>query len=677
MFTWALVGSPNSGKTTLYNWLTGSKSKTVNYPGATIEYSLGYLRKPFSTGRQVGIVDTPGIYSFSPQSEDETVTYKTLFEPSTQQNNHFGKINAILYVIDATQLSRHLVLLKQLALTGYKIIAVLTMTDLMEKQRLHLNLIELEKTLEMDVILFEGILGKGLNYITEKMLLIEDQFNLNKQLIKLVQQPQKLSLSEQENLIKQSRSIAEKVISVNQELAQTAHAQENKNKLIYFSNWADRYLLHPIWGFVFFFIFMTLLFSSIYWLAQPLMEAIDFVFSDLSNRINHSVPGLVGDFLGNGLVSSISGIAIFIPQIFILSFGIGLLEATGYLARVAALVDKPLSLVGLGGRSFVPLLSGFACAIPALMATRNISSKNEKFIAQMIIPFMTCSARLPVFALLISFIFSDKNPILAGLAMAGLYFFSLVVGAVAASVLSRFIEKTKSHRLMMELPLYRKPNFKIILFQSLQKSKSFVFRAGPIILGLALVLWFSTNFPKPVSTTSDQNATHLQATQLNQAATQLMAQSADGQINEKNYLASHSYAARVGQFIEPIFLPLGVDWRVGYGLITAFAAREVFVSSLALVFNVNSEVPEEEQSNSLLKEMREARFPDGRAIFTVASVVGLMIFFTIALQCVSTFGVLKRETGSWKPALLQLFLSNLLAYGLAVFAVSMLQLMGF
>ncbi len=392
---------------------------------------------------------------------------------------------------------------------------------------------------------------------------------------------------------------------------------------------------------------MTLLFSSVYWLAQPVMELIDKAFSVMVDFVIALIPGLWGEFLGHGLLAAIGGVLVFVPQIFILFLGIGFLESSGYLARVAALIDKPLAMVGLGGRSFVPLLSGFACAIPAIMATRNISSKKEKLIAQSIIPLMTCSARLPVYGLMIGFLFGDENPIKAGFGMALLYLSALVLGALASSVLSRFVFVEKSPpRLMMELPPYRRPRFRILIQQALAKAKTFSLRAGPIILVLALLLWFGTNFPRP------QEGVEMTASQI----------------------ATQSYAADFGKIIEPVFKPMGIDWRVGFGLISAFAAREVFVSTLALVFQVSED---SDSSKGLLQAMREAQFPDGSPIFTTASIVGVLIFFMIALQCISTLGILKRETGSWKPALYQLILSNGLGYVLAVSAVQFLKAFGF
>ncbi len=629
MSTWALVGSPNAGKTTLYNWLTGSRAKTVNYPGATVEYSMGPLRQVLSEkfeNFQANIIDTPGVYSLNPQSEDEKVTYNTLFN-----NVHFPhQIDGVLVVADGTQLNRHLVLAEQLKASGYPVILIVTMMDLLEKEGDVFNQELLKKKLDLPVVLFDGILGRGLDH-----------------LILLMKQPLPSRLSVKAPIWNIEKQL--QMLEWAQKATDEVIIKKNKehNSALKLTAQLDQIFLHPFFGIVVFFVLMTLLFSSIYWLAAPVMDLIDGFFGSSSARITEAIPGLFGNFLGEGLMAAIGGVVIFVPQIFILFLGIGILESTGYLARVGALIDRPLSALGLGGRSFVPLLSGFACSIPAIMATRNITSKKERLIAQSIIPFMTCSARLPVYGLMIGFLIGGDNALQAGFIMSLLYFGSILVGGIASKILSKILKGEPHSRLMMELPLYRQPRFRILFLQAVAKSKTFVFRAGPIILVLALVLWFGTTFPRPPA----------------------------GSEMTASQVAEQSYAAQIGKSIEPVFKPLGVDWRVGFGLISAFAAREVFVSSLAIVFNIEGE--DDAQTEGLLEAMRGATFPDGSKIFTVASVVGILIFFMIALQCISTVGILKREAGSWTPALLQLFLSNLLAYGLAVIVVNTLKSMGF
>lgn len=630
MSTWALVGSPNSGKTTLYNWLTGSKSKTVNYPGSTVEYGLGTLRPQLSSrigGEAVRIVDTPGIYSLIPQSDDEQVTHDVLFD----DNHRVEQIDGVVVVLDATQLSRHLIIARQIMESGYRTVFVLTMRDLIEKEGSEIDLARLKNELNSEIVLFDGILGRGLDELLQALAAPAPEE-------RPVACPD-WTLEQQTELIKWAQAVN----------GQAILKRNEKKSAHHFTHQMDRWLMHPVLGFVIFFAIMTLLFAGIYWLAAPVMDLIDGLFGDAIGLATDNIPGLVGEFLGNGLIAAIGGVVIFVPQIFILFLGIGILESTGYLARVGALIDKPLSLVGLGGRSFVPLLSGFACAIPAIMATRNITSRKERIIAQSIIPFMTCSARLPVYALLIAFLFKDENPFMAGFVMALLYFGAILVGAIAANVIAVFVEDRSQSRLIMELPLYRRPRFLFILTQSLSKSKSFLMRAGPIIFGLALVLWFATNFPR--------------------------VEYQDGHAAEATEIAQHSYAAQVGHAMEPVFRPMGVDWRVGFGLISAFAAREVFVSAMALTFNIADE-DEDAQTTGLLAAMEKATFPDGTPIFTTASVVGILIFFMIALQCTSTVGILKKEMGSWKPALLQLFFSNLVAYCLAVSCVFVLRHFG-
>lgn len=632
MPAWALVGSPNSGKTTLYNWLTGAKSKTVNYPGSTVEYNVGNLRPQLAEkidNADIKIIDTPGIYSLRPQSEDEQVTHDVLFDSKTNE-----KLSGVIVVLDATQLSRHLPMARQIFHSGYPVIFVMSMFDLVKKEGSEINLEYFKKELNSNIVLFDGILGQGLNEIVQLFKNINTEFSGH-------HHPE-WSIQEQHGVLHWAEALSEKIIS----------KRNHKKSAQAFTYKLDYYLIHPVFGLFFFFIFMSTLFASIYWAAIPIMESLDLLFTKASALASQNISGLAGEFIGSGLINALGSVVIFTPQIFILFLGIGVLESTGYLARVAALMDKPLSLVGLGGRSFVPMLSGFACAIPAIMATRNIASKKEKLIAQCIIPFMTCSARLPVYALLIGFLFGKDHALLAGFIMALTYFIAILIGAMAAKIISKFIiQDSARSSLMMELPLYRRPILGFVVMQSLVKVKSFIFKSGPIIFSLALVLWGSTHFPR----------TNLLNTEIT--------------ISESE-IAKNSYAAQVGQFIEPIFKPLGVDWRVGFSLISAFAAREVFISSLALMLSSSAEVSDQ-QNEGLLVKMKQAAFSDGTPVFTTASVVGLFIFFMIALQCMSTVGVLKKEMGLWRPAVLQLLLSNLAAYTLAAVAVNILKFFGF
>lgn len=619
----ALVGTPNSGKTTLYNWLTGSKFKTVNYPGATVEYSLGSLASRY--GEPMTMMDTPGTYSLHPKSADEVVTLKSIYE-----NPELGRPDGIIVVVDGTQLQRHLLLAQQVKETQFPMIIVVTMADLLKKQGLSIDLSILKKHFECEVLAFDGLLGGGIGEIVSHLRTLNISQAPNP--------PSPWNLKTQEQRNKTCEHVAELALFKNKS------DQEKLNQIFDRTQRMDRILLHPIWGFFLFLLIMTLLFSSIFWASQPAMELIDQLFGWMGDQVGLLWPGsLWADFLSQGVLASFGAVFVFIPQIFILFLGIGVLESSGYLARAATLIDRPFSALGLSGRSFVPLLSGFACAVPALMATRNIPSTRDRWITNFMIPLMSCSARLPVYALLLSFLFV-KKPWFAGLALATLYIGALVVGFFAAAVLNRIIPKDRGSFFMMELPLYRQPKWMVILHQSVSRTKSFIFRAGPVIFVLSVLLWFGTTFP-------------------------------NHQMMDKTEKIESSYAGQLGQHLEPIFKPMGVDWRVGVGLISAFAAREVFVSSMAVVFQATSENEEAQQEN-LLQVMSEAKNKEGRKIFTVGSVIGLIVFFMIALQCMSTVGMSYKESGSWKFAGLQLLIFNLVAYVLATGIFQTFEIMG-
>jgi len=621
-----LVGSPNSGKTTLYNWLTGSKTKTVNYPGATVEYSTGYLNSSLAklTGvSDIQFIDTPGIYSLEAQSSDEKVTLNLLNRANNVQ------YDGAIVVLDATQLNRQLLLAKEIAESGANTIFVLTMNDLICKENKNINLDQVKAFLKSDqVYIFDGLLGQGIDSLVKALGVFKSDSPVFKY-----------------NQINENAKIEElKLIADFIKTKAYVHNQTEKDcdkqrqSQLDLTLKIDQFLLHPVFGYVFFFAFMTMFFASIYWMSAPIMDLVNASLEFLVTKSKDNIPGLFGEFVGDGLLAAIGGVVVFIPQIFILFIGIGLFENTGYLSRVSALIDGPLRKIGLGGRSFLPMLSGFACAVPALMATRNITSTKERLIAQMVIPFMSCSARLPVYGLMIGFLFKGENHLMAGLVMSVLYFASLLMGSLASAVLAKIIQSKQSSRLLMDLPFYRRPRLKTILIQSVEKSISFVKRAGPIIMVLAITLWFATTFPK-----SDNPET-----------------------------AQPSYAMQVAQAIEPVFKPMGLDGRVGFALLASFAAREVFVSSLAVSLSADMGGDDENQ-DPLLGKMREAQFSDGTPIFTVATVVGILIFFLIATQCLSTVGVLKKESGGWKWTLVQLFGSNIIAYTLAVSVVQLLK----
>jgi len=625
----ALIGAPNSGKTTLYNWLTGSNFKTVNYPGATVEFSLGRLASHLRTNddEPTLVMDTPGTYSLHPKSADEEVTLKALYE-----NPKVGRADAVIVVVDGTQMSRHLPLVQQIKETGFPVVVALTMADLLRKQNIQVSLGVLEKEFGCPVIPFEGLLGGGLKEIVTAVRTLKQ----NPTVVK----PTLWNFETQEQKIKQCEDLANRTLN-----QKGAEAQAKLQALVQNTRVLDKAFLHPILGLLLFIVIMGALFTSIFWVAAPLMDIVDGGFSSLAGTVaGLEEKALWTDFLANGIVASFGAVFVFVPQIFILFLGIGILESTGYLARAATLIDRPFSMLGMSGRSFVPILSGFACAVPAMIATRNISSARDRWITNFIVPLMTCSARLPVYALFLAFLFKDQPAWKAGISMAILYFAAAFVGAIAAGVINKFLPQGQNAFFMMELPLYRRPRIRVLLRQSLTRTMSYVKRAGPPIFIFATIMWAASTFP------------HYNM----EDATQKLEQ---------------SYAGQVGHVIEPLVAPMGVDWRVGIGLISAFAAREVFVSSLAVTFNITDENEDSAQA-SLLDQMATAVNSKGEKIFTVASVVGLLIFFMIALQCMSTVAIAAREMGSYKFAVAQLVAFNLVAYLLAVGAYQTLSSFG-
>lgn len=619
--TVALVGPPNSGKTTLYNRLTGSKYKTVNYPGATVEYSVSKVTSVLGDGFQ--IMDTPGIYSLFPKSQDEEVTLKALFE-----HPDFGLIKKVIAVVDATQMARHLLIVEQLKEAGFNVIVALTMQDLIQKAGVQINIQQLEEFIGCRVVPIDGLHGGG---VKDLVALVGNSGSGVH-----VHRIADWDIQKMETHRKNLRQLTGSVLKL-------SHKQvKNNGSFLDQTRKIDKVLLHPVGGLVLFASIMTLFFSSIFWAAAPFMDFIDGFFSWAAVEVAKTGQGtLWADFLGNGVITSFGAVLVFIPQIFILFLGISFLEGSGYLARAATIVDKPLALFGLSGRSFVPLLSGYACAVPAIMSTRNISSLRDRLITIFVIPLLTCSARLPVYSLLLAFLFFGKPAWQGGIVMAALYMGSLIIGAIAARIVDQIIPKDKKSFFMMELPLYRKPQWKVVLHQAWTKTKGYVFRAGPPIFTLALIVWVATTFP---NYKAESEQVKLQS----------------------------SYAGQVGQFIEPVFEPMGADWRVGVSLISAFAAREVFASSLAVIFNVEGDSDESLQMG-MLKSMSDAKHADGTPLFSIASVVALLLFVMIALQCTSTTAIVIKETGGYKFALLQVAVFNIAAYIVAIGAYHFLK----
>ena len=612
--TFALVGAPNSGKTTLYNWLTGSKFKTVNYPGATVEYSVGQVASHWHAEGQM--VDTPGVYSLHPKSADEVVTLKVLYS-----NPKVGRVHGVIVVVDGTQLGRHLLLAEQIKETGFPMVLAVTMSDILRKENIEIDMNYLSDRFGCKVVAVDGLLGAGIQKLVETC----DRLSLDH----CGNKPDIWNLDLQEKKQSEIEKVAKRALKNDPGLISKMRNVSLTTRKI------DAVLMHPIFGLIAFVLIMTLLFSSIFWMAKPFMEAIDHSFSFFAEQVVVLLgENILSNFLGHGLITGVGAVLVFVPQIFILFLGISVLESSGYLARAATIIDKPFSKLGMSGRSFVPVLSGFACAVPAIIASRNIPSARDRWITNFIIPLMTCSARLPVYALLLAFLFKNESAWKPGLVLALIYIVSVVIGALAAGLLNKILPKKEFSFFMMELPLYRRPRVPVILRQALTRTYSYIKRAGPVILVLSVLVWGASNFP-------------------------------NYEIKDPAQKLEQSYLGQVGHVLEPIFRPMGSDWRVGIGLISAFTAREVFVSSLAIVFNVTDN-NEETQQNSLLENMRTATFSEGGKVFTGASIMALILFFMIALQCMSTVAISIKENNSMKYAISQLVVFNVVAYVLAV-----------
>ncbi len=663
-----LVGQPNSGKTTIFNFLSGKNFKTVNYPGSTVEYYVSRILSKHAV--DANILDSPGIISLVPSSPDERLSVKAL-----HSHPEYGAPDLVIVTVDSSQLSRHLLLVKQLQDSGFNVVVALTMIDILHRKGFDISETKLSQLLGCKVVRINGKTGEGIDSLltavkesisseqTERRL-IETRIPNSKRKEKLLESFKEIESIENEVLFTlksvkdESRS---SLASINEQLVVLGNNVRNRpdeNTLR-----LDKILLHKFWGLAVFALIMSVTFTLIFWLAAPLMDLVNDGFS-IASEFAFELLGdtWYGNLVSNGIISGVGSVMVFLPQILILFLVLGLLEDSGYLARGAMLVDRPLSSIGLNGKSFVPMLSGFACAIPAIMATRTIKNKRERFLTIFIVPLMSCSARLPVYALLTAFLFPPEDTLLAGIAMTAIYLFSIASSLVIASIANR-ISKSISKlndpsSFILELPAYRKPKISVVGVNSFNNAMQYVKKAGPVILYLSVILWVLTYFPNHTPQIDANGRSEEEIVEL----------------SNSERIAT-SYASYMGKFLEPVLEPIGMDWRVGVSLVATLAAREVFVSSLALMFKV-TEAGDDIQ-NSLLDAMRNAKI-DGtdRSLFTTATSIGLIVFFVFALQCISTIAIVRKETGSWKIPALQLIAFTGLAYMLTYITVNGLRFIG-
>lgn len=691
----ALVGNPNSGKSSLFNVLTGLNQQVGNFPGVTVDKKVG--KSIISEKHKVNIIDLPGTYSLYPKREDEWVAYNVLM-----MQDETVKPDIVLLVADASSLKRNLLFCSQIIDLKIPVVVALTMTDLAANKGIKIDLAGLERELGVPIVAINPRKGKGITALKKVIetrietldeVPVADFIDLDKIAGKYIDNVQQL-LPESSNYVAlqhlinyeqlslpetlcaalqkanevdgfnstrtQAEEIMERYHRIKSVMSKTVVEADPLKKAIRTEK-LDNILLHRFWGYAILIAVLLLLFQSVFWVAQFPMDAIEWSFSQLSSWITGVLPsGWFSDLFVNGIVAGLSGIFIFVPQIMILFGLITLLEDTGYMARISFLTDKLMRKVGLNGKSVMPMISGFACAVPAIMSARNIENKKERLLTIMVTPLMSCSARLPVYIILTSLIIPSKLIFgfisIQGLVLMALYLLGTVLALLVAFVMKFFIKSTEKSYFILELPTYRSPRWKNALQTMIQKAKIFVLEAGKVIMIISLLLWVLSTYGPP----EKMNAVRAEYASLLAAPN---ADSAEIIKMQKTALLENSFAGHLGKAIEPAIKPLGYDWKIGIALITSFAAREVFVGTMATLYSVGDG---DDSSNSTLREkMAAAQWPDGRKIYTLAAGLSLLIFYVIAMQCMSTLAIVKRETKSWKWPIIQLIYLTVLAYILA------------
>ncbi|MBX6380561.1 MAG: ferrous iron transport protein B [Thermoflavifilum aggregans] len=688
-----LVGNPNSGKTSLFNALTGLNQKVGNFPGVTVDKKVGYTRLDHRL--EAKVVDLPGTYSIYPRSADEWVTFDVLLNPRNPD-----RPDMVICLADASNIKRNLLFCSQIIDLKIPVVIALTMMDIAQQKGIRIDVPALELSLGVPVVPVnprkeKGIgalkkalaltaagqykppsgdfipireLASGLICKTRKYVEVRSDYAAllvaaHHEQLKFLNGGQRLALMNilAEERFNRARVQGEEIMQRYQRIAQImnqAVVVDDPHRKNLITEHIDQVLLHRFWGYVILLAVLFLLFQSIFWLAQYPMGLIEQAFTWVSTWLSDVLPsGWFSDLLINGLVAGLSGIAVFVPQIMILFGLITILEDTGYMARVSFLSDRLMRQVGLNGKSVMPLISGLACAVPAIMATRNIENYKERLITILVTPLMSCSARLPVYIVLISLVIPDRYLLgflsLQGLVMMGLYLLGFFTALTVAWVMKHLIHLKEKSYFILELPVYRSPRWKNVFITMVQKARIFVTDAGKVIMVISLILWILASY-----------GPHRQMEQLKTHYTQLMDQQPQQRdALEVEYQAQrleHSYAGILGHIIEPVIRPLGFDWKIGIALITSFAAREVFVGTMATLYSVQG--GKDADRDTLRQKLEQARRPDGTKVYTLPVGLSLMIFYVFAMQCMSTLAVVKRETKSWKFPLVQLAYMTCLAY---------------
>ncbi|MDP6539621.1 MAG: ferrous iron transport protein B [Planctomycetota bacterium] len=707
--TIALAGNPNVGKTSLFNRLTGADLKVGNYPGVTVERVTAVAELP--SGSRARLMDVPGTYSLSARTKDEQLALQAVAGLGPHPVP-----DLVLMVVDATQLSRNLYLVLQVLETGVGVVVALTMTDLLARSGAELDVAALERALGVSVVAIshrgdEGLaeLGSALESaladpssarsagrfpLEHSDALAQDlecvagalprawdagedprrralaawallSLDADDELADIPPSLREVVAERRERAKNEERSIEEELIGGRYRwiAEQTAGAvSEPARPPRGLSERIDAVLLHPAAGFALFLLLMGVVFQSLFSGADPAIAAVEGSFGALADLVRGALPpGLLRDFLTEGLIAGVGSVVVFLPQILLLFFFIGVMEDTGYMARVAFLMDRVMRALGLHGRAFVPMMSGFACAIPAIMAARTMERRRDQLLTMMVVPLMTCSARLPIYALIIGALFPPDRVFglmgVQGLLMVAMYLFSTLVALACAAVLGRTMIRGGCAPLLLELPPYRVPRWRNILRMMWQRSSLFLREAGGVILVCTIALWLLLSFPREPRLDTDFDARR-SAVERELPAAEHAAALATIDEEERGARLRASWGGRLGRSVEPVLEPLGFDWKIGIGIVGAFAAREVFVSTLGVVYGVGEGADEE--TVTLREKIRRETRADGRPVYTPLTGLSLMVFFALCCQCVSTLAVVRRETHSWRwPAFLFAYMTGL------------------
>ena len=609
----ALVGNPNTGKTTLFNALTGLRQKVANYPGVTVEKKEGTGRDRH--GNEFRLIDLPGAYSLDAKSPDEEVTCAVL----QGERADTPRPDAVICLIDASNLERHFYLATQVMELGLPTIIVLNKTDEAAERGITIAAKKLEERLGVPVVPMQANARVGMEQL---------QVALSRE------EPPK---PKWESMV--GNDVAARYEKINALLEGTV-ARSDAERLTPTDRW-DQVLVHPVWGWVILLGILAGLFMTIFSVATYPMDWINAGFGWLGEQVKASMAaGDLRSLITEGIIGGVGGVLIFLPQILILFFFIGLMENTGYLARVSFMMDRLMSGVGLSGKAFVPLLSSYACAIPGIMATRTMESARDRLITILVAPITSCSARLPVYLMLIALMLPIGNATQKALVLLGLYGLSILGVYAFAWVFNRTLEKTGETLMVLELPSYQSPSWREVLMQLLERGKIFLRRAGTVILGLSILLWALTTYPKSNSEDASERL-------------------------------AHSAAGRMGKAIEPVIAPLGYDWKMGVGLVASFAAREVFVSTMSIIYLGEDATGE---GNTVREKMAKEKRADGTPAYNVRTCLSLLVFYVFAMQCLSTVAVTRRETNSWRWPIFQVGYLTGFAY---IAALATYQISGF